>query len=178
MAIPVTLEDARRQIRLEEDDESRDTDLTVWIADAAAWIERYTGHILVAREVTETFAAFGRIRLRAWPVAPNAVVALDYGLPGEVATTIADARLFGHGRPATILRPAALAWWPILPRGGVISVTFRAGYEETDPVPGNFRRAMLILIAAYNGDREGGELFAMAEATAKGLCRDFRARQL
>lgn len=43
MAIPVTLQDARRQIRLDDDDESHDADLVQFIDDAAAWVEEYTG---------------------------------------------------------------------------------------------------------------------------------------
>jgi hypothetical protein len=59
MAIPVTLQDARRQIQLDENDESHDADLVQFIDDAAAWVEEYTGHILVARDVTESFRGFG-----------------------------------------------------------------------------------------------------------------------
>jgi hypothetical protein len=54
----------------------------------------------------------------------------------------------------------------------------RAGYEAGDAVPGNFRRAMLMLISAYDSDREGGEVFQKAEASARRLCGRLRARSL
>jgi uncharacterized phiE125 gp8 family phage protein len=178
MAIPVTLADARLQLKMEPDDTSRDTELQGFIADAAAWVESYTGHILVAREVTETFPGFGRLALRAWPIKADAVVALSYtaGLIGPVIVT--GARLAaGSARPARV-HPAFGTVWPHTGLTGTVSVTVRAGYEPGDPVPGNFRRAMLVLIGACDEDREGGDLFAKAEAAAKSLCRGFRARGL
>jgi hypothetical protein len=39
MAIPVTLQDARRQIQLDENDESHDADLVQFIDDSAALFE-------------------------------------------------------------------------------------------------------------------------------------------
>ena len=41
MAPPVTIEDVRRQLRMEADDETRDDDLKDWISDAADWVETY-----------------------------------------------------------------------------------------------------------------------------------------
>jgi hypothetical protein len=37
---------------------------------------------------------------------------------------------------------------------------------------------MLVLITAYDDDREGGDVFQQAEATARRLCRDYRFRAL
>jgi hypothetical protein len=45
-------------------------------------------------------------------------------------------------------------------------------------VPGNFRRAMLVLIAAYDADREGGDILAKADVAATRMCRGFRFRGL
>ncbi len=55
MPIPVILADARRQLRLDADDMSMDAELTEFIVDAAAWVEKYTGHILAAHDVVEQF---------------------------------------------------------------------------------------------------------------------------
>lgn len=176
MAIPVTLEDAKRQLRLagETLDAERTTEITGFIKDAAAWVERYTGHILVAADVTERFRSFDRLQLRAWPVKHDAAIGIGYSPPGGASTNLYGARIATTARPA-ILVPAAGTQWPTATD---VIVMVRAGYEANDIVPGNLRRAMLVLIAAYDADREGGEVLAKAEAAARLLCRDFRARAL
>lgn len=176
MAIPVSLSDARRQLRMEPDDDSRDDELNDFIADAAAWVEAYTGHVLAARDVTETFEGFGALRLKAWPIKPGTSVTLSYTDPAG-ATPVAGARLLVHSRPARAL-PALSSYWPVVPARTVVTATFRAEYEAADEVPRNLRRAMLILIGAYDEDREGGDLFAKAEAAARRLCRSLKAYNL
>lgn len=177
MAIPVTIEDARRQIKLAEDDDSQDADLLQSIADAAAWIEDYTGHILDARDVTETFRGFGAVGLRAWPVKPDAVPGVAYVDAAGAPVAIVGARLDVSSRPVRVLPPAG-PFYSFRDAQQVFTVTIRAGYEDDDAVPGNFRRAMLILISAYDSDREGGEVFQKAEAAARRLCGSKRARRL
>ncbi len=173
MAIPVTLDDAKRQLKV--DDAEQDVEIKGFIADAAAWVERYTGHILIARDVIERFDGFGRLHLRAWPIKPDASIGIGYTRAAGTATNLYGARIASHDRPALII-PAAGACWPALATGVTVSV--RAGYEDADEVPGNFRRAMLVLIGAYDADREGGEILQTAEATARRLCRDYRAWHL
>lgn len=176
MAVPVDLTAARAQLRM-GNDSSRDVEIEGFISDAVAWVESYTGHILEAREVEETFDGFSRLRLRAWPIKPGAEVVVSYGEGGMVATTITGSRLSMDRRPARILPPPALAW-PHLRTPHLVIVTLRAGYEDEDVVPGNIRRAMLVLISAYDTDREGGDVFRKAEETARNLCRDLRPRAL
>lgn len=175
MPIPVSIEDARRQVQLDEGDTSQDADLNDFIADAAAWVERYTGHILVAREVTERFSSFDRLSLRAWPIKPDTVVGIGYTPATGAVTNLYGARLASSDRPAVVV-PAAGARWPAC--GSAVTVLVRAGYEDTDEVPRGMRRAMLVLISAYDSDREGGDIFAKAEASARRLCGDYRLHKL
>jgi len=177
MATPVSILDARRQLRLTDDDASMDGHITGWIADAAAWVEQYTGHILEARDVTEQFSGFGAVRLRAWPVAPTAVPGVAYVTADGSPVAIIGARLDVSSRPARVLPPGG-PFYPFRHAEQLFTVTVRAGYGPHDRVPGNVRRAMLVLIAAYDQDREGGDMFQAAEASAKSLCRDLRARGL
>lgn len=177
MAIPVTLEDARRQLRIEDNDASQDTELQGFINDAAAWIEKYTGHILVARDVTETFRGFGTSTLRAWPIKPTAAIGLAYVDANGTPVALTGGTLDVSQRPARVI-PAGGCFWPFRNAHQIYSVTVRAGYEDGDAVPGNFRRAMLVLIGAYDADREGGDILTKAEATARSLCYWYRARAL
>jgi uncharacterized phiE125 gp8 family phage protein len=177
MAIPVSLEAAKHQLRIELDDTSQDDQVRDWIADAAAWVERYTGHILEARDVEEAFTGFGALKLRAWPLKSDAVPVVTYENASGQPVAVTDVRISISRRPGrVVLRPGAR--WPIHCGHPTVTVTVRAGYEPEDVVPGNFRRAMLILIAAYDGDREGGDVLAKAEKAAKSLCRPFRVTAL
>ena len=173
MALPVSLVDAKRQLRLDDSTPEQDGEIAGFIADAAAWVENYTKHVLEPREVVEQFAGFGRMRLKAWPIAPDAVVTLSYDGPG-VVTTITGARLSVAGRPATVLPPVSLAW-PRVAVHTVVTVTVQAGYKDPADVPGNFRRAMLALISGFD---EGGKALAEAKDLARDFCRDFRPRAL
>lgn len=156
-------------------DPSRDAEIADFIDDAAAWVEEYTGHILVARDVVEQFVSFERLRLKAWPIKHDAVVGIGYSPGAGAATNLYGARIASSSRPAVVL-PAAGTRWPSGASG--VTVLVRAGYEPDDEVPGNIRRAMLVLISGYDADREGGDVFAKAEASARSLCSRLKARRL
>ena len=172
MPIPVSLDDAKRHLRHAGETLSADrkTEIEGFIADAAEWVEGYTGHILVAREVTEQFRGFGSVQLRAWPIAPTAAIGVAYAGSDNTPLSVPGARLDVSRRPARVLPPNG-PFHPFRDAQQLFTVTVRAGYEDGDLLPGNLRRAMLVLIAAYDVDREGGEVFQQAEATAKSLCR-------
>lgn len=173
MAIPVSLEDAARQLGLTEveaQEPDRGDQIQQWIADAAEWVEGYTGYLLTARDVTEQFRVPSRtIELRAWPIAATAVPSVAYIDVNGAPATVPGARLDTSQRPARVLVPAGFVW-PLSRTDQLLSVTIRAGYEDGAPVPGAIRRAMLVLIAAYDADREGGDVLIKAEATARVLC--------
>lgn len=179
MAVPVSLDDAKRQLRHagETLNAERQAEIEGFIADAVAWVEDYTGHILVARDVAEQFGGLGRVHLRAWPIRADAIPSITYGDAIDAVVDVAAVWIDVSRRPARVA-----LWighrWPSMARGIAITVTLRAGYEEGDVVPGNIRRAMLILIAAYDADREGGDVFASAEQAARRLCRDLKMRRV
>ena len=176
MALPVTREEAKRQLKSELDEADQDDEIEAFIRDAAAWVEDYTGLILEAREVVEHFAGFEPVKLRAWPVDPTATVTVEYSTPGAPNQTVA-ARLVANSRPARVL-PATGHFWPFIDASQNFRVTVRAGYENPDDVPRDICRAMLVLIAAFDADREGGPIFAKAEAAAKNLCRRYKRHTL
>lgn len=177
MPIPVDLDDAKRQLKLESDDISHDSELLGFISDAAAWVEEYTGHIFDAQDVTETFRGFKPVMLRAWPVKATAVPGVAYVDSNGTPIAVTGARLdFSRERVRVV--PGVGSFWPFVDGQQSFTVTVRAGYESGDVVPGNLRRAMLLLIAAYDADREGGDILAKAEQSARRLCADFRPRAL
>lgn len=177
MVMPVSLEEARRQLRLEDDDTTQDAEIAGFVADAAAWVESFTGHILVEREVTEHASGFKPVEIRAWPIADGATPGVAYlGADGS-PIAIPGTRLDLSRRPARVM-PGSGLFWPFRDSAQPFTVTVTAGYANADDVPRDFKRAMLILIAAYDADREGGDLFAKAEATARRICNRYRVRRV
>lgn len=165
MALPVTLDEAKAQLRVDGDDQ--DDEIVGFIADAADWVEGHTGLILQAREVTEQVK--GARTLRAWPISAQAVPVVSYIGKDGGPIVVDGARLDISTRPARVL-PAAGTVWPFRSADQLCTVTVRAGYEDPDAVPRVVRRAMLVLIGGYDADREGGKVFAEAETAAARLC--------
>lgn len=176
MALPITLEEAKRQLKVELDETDQDNEIEGFIRDAAAWVEDYTGLILEARQVVEHFSGFRAVALRAWPIDPTAVVSVTYadgnGSPVPVSAVIDVTR-----RPATV-SSAPDPFWPFVNAKQRFSVTVRAGFESPDDVPRALRRAMLVMITAFDVDREGGPIFSKAETAAKNLCRRYKRYSL
>lgn len=176
MALPVTLEEAKRQLKVEEDETDQDAEIQDFIQDAADWVERHTGHILEARDVQEYFDGFRPATLRAWPIAATSAPAVDY-IPADGVPASEPARLDLTSRPARVL-PVAGAFWPFRDSRQAYTVTIRAGYEDPDDVPRGLCRAMLVLIGAYDADREGGDTLAKAETAARRLCQRYKRHTL
>ncbi len=178
MALLVTIDEAKAQLQLSGALETEQlAEINRFIVDAAGWVENYTGHILEGRDVTEEFTGFGVVQLRAWPIAANAAAGVAYidGSGTPIAPT--GARLDVSKRPARVLPPTG-RFWPFLRADQQFSVTIRAGYADPADVPRDMRRAMLLLISAYDSDREGGDILAKAEASARRLCGSYRLRRL
>jgi len=177
MPFPVSLEEARRQLRLAADDDSQDDEIAGFIADAAAWVEDFTGHILDQREVTEHVSGFKPVELLAWPIAADAIPGIAYSAADGTPVAVPGSRLDLSRRPARVF-PATGLFWPFRDSAQSFTVTINAGYANASAVPRAFKRAMLILIAAYDADREGGDVFEKAERAAKRICNPFRLRRI
>lgn len=176
MALPVTLPEASSQLRLDDFDD-RGADVAGYIRDAADWVEGYTGHILEQREVTEHVSGFRPVELRAWPIAADAVPGVAYLGAGGAPIAIPGARLDITRRPARVF-PGTGLFWPFRDSKQAFTVTITAGYANPASVPGDMKRAMLVLISGYDADREGGDVLQKAITTAERLCHRFRLRRL
>lgn len=175
MTFPISLDEAKAQLRVDGDEQ--DEEINGFIQDAAAWVEDYTGQILVARDVTQQFRGYGAVDLRAWPIVSGSTVAVAYVDAAGVPVSLTGARLDVSRRPARML-PAGGPFWPFRDTQQLFTVTVRAGYEAPADVPRALCRAMLVMIAAYDADREGGDIFAKAETAAKNLCRPHKRHGL
>lgn len=175
MALPVSLAEAKRHLRITAS--SQDADVNDAILDAAGWVERYTGHLLTPRTVTEHFSGFQAVALRAWPIAADAAAGVAYLDDTDTPVAIPGARLNVSSRPAQV-SPGTGHFWPFRDIMQRFTVTVTAGYATPADVPRSIRRAMLVMITAFYENRGGGDAFDQAEKAAKSLCGSLRLRRL
>lgn len=169
MTEPVSVATAKLNSRIDGDEE--DALIASWIVTGRRWVENYTGHILVQRDVTERFDDFRRMRLRAWPIAPDADVLLTYTDTAGVSQIFADYRLDVGERPA-LLQPAFGVSWPFGSGGSrSVSATFRAGYATPEDVPAEMIAAILVIV---DGLWKHRTLTDDHERAAASLCRSYQ----
>ena len=171
MAEPVTLAEAKAQCRVLTDDE--DGLIAALITAAREWVENFTGHILVLRDVTQRLSSFTRPRLFAWPIADDATITATYVDSDGATQTLTGARLiFGNGWAE--LATAFGSKWPT--SYGPATVTVEAGYATADDVPQSMKQAILLLVAAWFANREAVSDKAMTEVpmAVDALCRPYR----
>jgi len=170
MAEPITLAEAKAQLRILSDDE--DAVVTSAIIDARGWIENYTGLVLTRREVTEVLRGFGD-SLATWPIV--SIDAVDYVDGDGTEQALPDTDFFAQiaRRPARIVAPR----WPRLYDGSAVAITMTAGFATAEAIQlfsPNIIRAMRILVAGFFNDRETGGLAGDVEVSAKRLLRSFK----
>jgi uncharacterized phiE125 gp8 family phage protein len=170
MAEPISLEDAKAQLRILSDDE--DSVITAAITDARGWIEDYTGLILTRRAVTEVVTGFGDV-LSTWPIV--SIDSVDYTDADGADQALVDTDYFAQiaRRPARIVARS----WPRILTGSTVAVTMTAGFATPEAIQlfsPNILRAMRILVAGFFNDREAGGLAGDVEVAAKRLCRSLK----
>lgn len=144
---PITLADAKLHLRVF--DTSEDALIEAYIRAAREWVENYTGHILVQREVTDHFECFrGHMELSKRPVISVDEVAYTDadGAPGTYADPVVTL-----GRYPVRVYPALNGWFPRAGREGV-TITYTAGYAAGEE-PQALLQAMFVLIAHFWANR-------------------------
>lgn len=153
MAEPVTLAEAKAQVRM-VDDNSEDTFITSLIAPARAYVERVGRRLFVGGARTETFTRWGDY-LEIWR---QPVVSVDSVTYSTTADPDDDATYTGFvanlGFPVRI-GPAIDGAFPDLVAGGTITVGYTAGaLSATSEEYLIGKRAMLLLIGHWFEFRE------------------------
>ncbi|MGK2908749.1 MAG: head-tail connector protein [Sphingobium sp.] len=168
MAEPITLEQAKMQCRILADDE--DALITSYIKAARQWVEEYTGHILVQREITETVEAFGGyVQISARPiVSVDSIAYVDSDGQSQPFT----------GYTANVGKAPLRIWptgsWPTLGTNSYATVTYTAGYvagEEPQPL----LQAMLLLVGHFWSQRAAaGDMTNEIAMGVTALCDRYR----
>lgn len=166
---PVTLEEIRRQCRIDSDITEEDEDLLEWVATARELAEDYTGRSFVERVLECRFSAFPWV----WPssdvVLPQGPVIeilsiAYYNAIGELTQMVegTDYQLALGEEPSRIY-PAVenTGVWPAAQeRRDAVTVTYRAGYAsagsptDAENVPKKAKQAIKMLAAHFFENRE------------------------
>jgi uncharacterized phiE125 gp8 family phage protein len=155
VAEPITLAEAKAQVRMVEDD-SEDTFITSLIASARAYVERVSRHYFVAATRTETFRRWGDyLEIYRRPVA--SITSVKYSVSDDPLDDVsyegfaADLNSF----PLRIYPAFGGTGFPALVDGQTITVIFVSGaYGSTTEEYLIGKRAMLLLIGHWFENRE------------------------
>lgn len=151
----LTVNQVKAYLRYDSVDTSQDSTLTLILAAAQRWVENYTGHILVEREVTESPVAF--------PTAPTGQTAYhDLRYKPAQADTLDIAYLDADLEAQTFTaftaylasgtyRIVADVSWPEDASG--VAITYMAGYAEVADIPEDLIHAMLLYAGMSDQDR-------------------------
>lgn len=151
MAEPVTLAEAKAQVRM-VDDNSEDTFITSLIAPARARIERASGFMFVAAERTAVFTGWGDY-LQLWRRPVATIDTVEYGSDGT-GTEYEGFQANLGGYPVKIYPALDGSGFPELDDGQTITVTYTTGAlndESEEYLLG--KRAMLLLIGFWFDNR-------------------------
>lgn len=155
MAEPVTVAEAKAQVRM-IDDNSQDDFLTSLIAPARAYVERVSRHLFVGGARTETFRRWGDY-LEIWRRPVASITAVKYSVSDDPADDVeyegftADLNSF----PLRIYPALDGSGFPTIDDGQTITVTYTAGaIDATSEEYLLGKRAMLLLIGHWFENRE------------------------
>ena len=170
MAEPITLAEAKAQVRMVEDD-SEDTFIESLIAPARAYVERYTYYSFVAGTRTAEFSAWGDfLEIARRPIA--SITSITYSTTNDTADDVElEDFIAPLGRYPFRIYPYST--FPTLIDGGSITVTYTTGAVATTSEEYLIgKRAMLLLIGHWFENRETAALGVASNEV------DFAVREL
>ena len=148
--------DVKKYLRYEDADTSNDSTISLIVDAGQRYIENYTGHILVQREVVESLTTFpvarvtGEVPYHDLRWKPYVDDSLEVGyLDGDYATqTFADVTLYPHSGTTRVIPTSA---WP----GEYLGVTFTytAGYATAADVPDDLILALAVFTSMTDEER-------------------------
>lgn len=173
MAEPLTTAELKAHLRKTTTDE--DSLIASYGVAAREWCEDYTGHVLVQRQVTDTFASWGdALTLRHQPITvgdPTPTLVVSYNdLEGDETTYAA--RVIRDQRYPWIIVPPYGDAFPTLGDNGAISVVYTAGYANAAAVPEKFKWGIKLLVASMHFNR--GTIDEETKEAVRFILRSYR----
>lgn len=157
-ALPVSLDAARRNARIDNTDE--DARLTELIRAASAYVSKHTDTALITQTLAWRMDRFPiKIRelyLPIWPV--QSITSISYRDENDVSQSLdlatVSTRLPARGH-ARLARKRWDAWPSTLDTPDAVEVRFVAGFGAThESVPEELKQAILLLVAHWFENRE------------------------
>lgn len=152
--LPVALSDAKQHLRVDVSDD--DALITATIKAAAAYVENYTGRVLVETVFAKNYTHFPcEISLKRHPVI--SVDSLKYLNSEGVETTLSSSeyQIFLTSDTA-LIKPAYDKKWPLYRCNQYDSVVveFTSGYDDIGNIPSDLRHALLLILGHWYENRE------------------------
>jgi uncharacterized phiE125 gp8 family phage protein len=147
MAEPLTTAELKAHIRKTTTDE--DALIASYGIAAREWCEDYTSHVLVEREITTSFTAFGDY-LTIYST-PNVVI--DSIAYVDANGDVADFAYFAFPSGTYPVKVYPDSAWPTIDDNSAILVTYTAGYADAANVPEKFKWAIKLLVASMYENR-------------------------
>lgn len=176
--LPFTLADAKVHLRVDAADTSEDALITSQIRAAMGYVERYTGHVLTARELELVRSGFpagsAPIDLPREPV--NSVSSVTYSnqtMGAAVIMATTDWR-WSDIDPLTVKTAFGTSWPPSANETGSVRVRFNAGYAADAAPPGLVAAAKLMLGHLFENRSAVGQRLDDAPLSVLALCDQFR----
>jgi len=172
---PVDVETAKKQARIEIDDE--DELIEQFLIAARRWVEEYTGRSLMRQAWSLELSGFAdRIWLpRAAPLADATVdwpFIISYYDQANVLQEL-DAAVYSvlsNQEPASVELAAYRVWPPTMTRTDAVQIVYPCGADAPEAVEPALRQAIVRIVAEWFENREQGDIPQAAIA----LCAPFR----
>lgn len=153
---PVSVADAKRQLRIEPEDTDQDTFVAMLCAAAHRAVERQLGYPILRQTRQTHLYGFpcGVIWLGAGDLLTVASVKY-YDADGTQQTLVAtDYIIDAVSRPATLHLAPTKSWPATQARPGAVVIEWLAGWTDAAAVPADLIRAMQLLIGHWDQNRE------------------------
>ena len=179
--LPLTLDEAKRHLRVEHGDEN---DLiTSLIGAVTAHLDGWSGILgrcLIAQEWKASYPCFKRVLRLPFPDVTAAAVSYFDAYDEAQAFDASAFRLLEDSAGAYVWLAAGTTYPAVYGRPDAVQVTFTAGYGAAADVPLPIRQAMKLLIGHFYENREAVTAQAMRELpmAVKALIAPYRRQQL
>jgi len=157
--MPVTLPEAKKQCRIDDDVNDEDDLIEMFVASATGLLDGYSGILgrcLIEQEWRQDFDRFCRqMRLPLWP---SDIVSITWrDTAGQLSTVgSANYRLLTDALGGYVQFKSDYAFPSNLNASAAVSITFKAGYgPNPSDVPAPIRQAIRMTVAHWNANREG-----------------------
>lgn len=160
LAHVVTVEEAKRHLRVDIPDE--DHLIHSQIAASQAYVERYTGKILIDKTLRLSLPCFPHvIELPSEPVRSIESITYVDTSGEEQEFDISNCTLLKSRQPAAIVPSFGTCWPATRIHADSVKVTYRAGYGTAAAVPPDVK-ALILLVVGYlyehRGSSDKGEM--------------------